>query len=154
MTSHSVKKVVFLLVVELFPLVYCRAVVQNQQTSPGAQDQQSAPEGQRRGRHVPTLDEQLKALTDRLNLDATQQGMVKVILERRQSELLDVHKDQSLSAVDRFHAMKAVYDRAYDRIGRVLNPEQSKKFELMRPHSTPLPHPDEKTIVPPRTPAT
>jgi hypothetical protein len=121
---------------------------QNQPSTPGGQP--SSPDTQRRVRRNPTLDEQLKILTDRLSLDATQQGMVKIILEHRQSELLDVYKNQSLSAVDRFNAMKAVHERAYDRIGHLLNPEQSKKFELMRPHDTPLPHPDNQTISTPR----
>jgi glucose/arabinose dehydrogenase len=170
MTAHSDRKA-FLVLLALACLLLARtsATAQEQPTAP-AQDQQShaatqqqpahapgpdqqaAPDTQRRARHLPTLDEQLKILTDRLNLDATQQGMVKIILERRQSELLDVYKNQSLSAVDRFNAMKAVHDRAYDRIGRLLNPEQSKKFELMRPHTAPSPHIDNQTIIPPRTP--
>jgi hypothetical protein len=122
----SKKAFVFFLVLECFLLARPRAT---------AQDQQAAPDRQHRVRHSPTLDDQLKTLTDSLNLDSTQQGMVKIILERRQSELLDVHKNQSLSAVDRFNAVKAVHERANDRISHILNPEQSKKFDLMRHHA-------------------
>jgi hypothetical protein len=143
MTSHSARRALLvLLIVECLLLERPRAtaqdqpIQQNQPTSPDSQ--QTAPDAQRRGRRSPSLDDQLKILTDRLNLDATQQGMVKVILERRQSELLDVHKNPSLSAVDRFNAMKEVHERANDRISHLLNPEQSKKFDLMR-HHTPAP---------------
>jgi hypothetical protein len=153
MTSRLARKAFFFfLVLELFPLVGPRAGAQDQPTNATAQDRPTAPDTQPRGRRTPSLDDQLKTLTDRLNLDATQQGMVKVILEHRQSELLDVYKNQSLSAVDRFNAMKAVHERANDRISRILNPEQSKKFDLLRPHATPLPPPANQTISPPPNP--
>lgn len=114
------------------------------------QEQPAAPETQRLIRRTPTLDEQLKTLTQRLDLDSTQQGMVKIILERRQAELLDVHKNDSLSAIDRFNAMKAVHERANDRIARLLNPEQSKKFEQMRNHTPARNLAKPETAIPPR----
>jgi len=145
MTSRLARKAFFFfLILELFLLAGPRATAQDeqtpaaaqdQQTRAGAQAQQTAPNGQHRVRHLSTLDDQLKTLTDRLNLDSTQQSMVKVILEHRQTELFDVVKNQSLSAVDRFNAVKAVHERADDRISRILNPEQSKKFDLMRHHA-------------------
>lgn len=159
MTSYSARKtLLFLFVLECVLLVHPYATAQDQPAQPApptAQDQPTKPEGQpsspdtqRHFRRTPTLDEQLKTLTDRLNLDATQQGMVKIILERRQSELLDVYKNQSLSAIDRFNAMKEVHERANDRISRLLNPEQSKKFDLMR-HHTPQPQDPAKSDRPP-----
>src|SRR5215469_3046541 len=168
MTSHPVRKaLLFIVALMCLQLSHPRATAQDppnavdrQQTAPAqnqpshatALDQPAVPDTQHHVRHIPTLDEQLKTFTDRLNLDRTQQGMVKIILERRQSELFDVYKNQSLSAVDRFNAVKAVHERAYDGIGHLLNPEQSKKFELIRPHATPLPLPDSEKITPPRHP--
>lgn len=172
-TSHSARKaMLFLFVLECVLFVHSYGTAQDQPAQPApptTQNQPTKPEGQpsspdtqRRFRRTPTLDEQLKTLTDRLNLDATQQSMVKVILERRQSELLDVHKNPSLSAVDRFNAMKEVHERANDRISRLLNPEQSKKFDLMRHHAPQpksLAKPDNQSSAkaanpPPRSPRT
>jgi hypothetical protein len=159
MTSYSARKApFFLFALECVLLVRPYGAAQDQPTQPApptTQNQPSKPEGQpsspdtqRRVRRNPTLDEQLKILTDRLSLDATQQGMVKIILEHRQSELLDVYKNQSLSAVDRFNAMKEVHERANDRISHLLNPEQSKKFDLMRHHTPPPQNPTRSNSPP------
>jgi hypothetical protein len=100
-----------------------------------AQDAPAVPVPRQSVRHIPTLEDQVKSLTQRLNLDANQQAMVKIILERRQTELLEVYKDGSLSAVDRFAALKAVHERSDDRISRILNADQLKKFDQMRNHT-------------------
>jgi hypothetical protein len=115
-----------------------------------AQDQRSAPQTPRSIHRAVTIDDQLKTLTQHLDLDATQQSMVKIILQRRHAELRDVFRNDSLSAVDRFNAVKDVHERANDRIAHILNPEQAKKFDQMRSHTPAnnLPKPDVPT--PPR----
>ena len=126
-------------------------------THVSAQEQPSTAEGQpltpqapRRIHRAMTVDDQLKALTERLDLDSTQQSMVKIILQRCQVELLDVHKNDSLSAVDRFNAMKAVHEKANDRIAHLLNPDQSKKFDQMRNHTPAQSLPKPEAATPPR----
>jgi hypothetical protein len=100
-----------------------------------AQDATSVPRARQSARHIPSLEDQVKSLTQRLSLDSNQQAMVKIILERRQTELLEVYKDGSLSAVDRFAALKAVHERSDDRISRILNADQFKKFDQTRNHT-------------------
>jgi hypothetical protein len=86
----------------------------------------------RRGRRLPTLEEQLKKLTTELTLDGPQQAKVKAILDRRQMELRRVYENRSLSAVDRFNVIMAVHDRFDDQIASTLNAEQATKFETLR----------------------
>jgi hypothetical protein len=127
-------------------------------THVSAQDRPNTPEGQPNRAQAPrrihrgmTVDDQLKALTQRLALDSTQQSMVKIILQRCQVELLDVYKNDALSAVDRFNLMKAVHEKANDRIARLLNPEQSKKFDLMRNHTPAQSLPKPEAATPPKS---
>jgi Spy/CpxP family protein refolding chaperone len=87
------------------------------------------------------LEDLVKNLTQTLSLDATQQAKVKAILEYRQMQLHRVSEDKSLSAVDRFAAIKEIHKRADDQIGRILNPEQASKFEQSRHPSAPTAQP-------------
>jgi hypothetical protein len=90
----------------------------------------------RRGQ-LPTLDDQLKKLTTELNLDPLQQSNVKAILDRRQIQLMRVRNDASLSAVDRFYAMKAVHEKADEQIRAILNADQASKFDQLHPRPVP-----------------
>jgi hypothetical protein len=130
--------VAFAVFAGLHPQAYC-------------QDQPSPPTTPHRIHRMPTLDEQLKMLTQRLDLDSMQHRMVKAILEHRQAELLDVFRNNSLSAVDRFNAIKAVHDRANDRIAHLLNPEQAKKFDQMRNHIPAQDLRKPEPVIPPRS---
>jgi hypothetical protein len=114
------------------------------------QDSTNKPQTPRHIHPAVTIDDQLKTLTQRLELDATQQSMVKIIVERRQAELRDVFKNNSLSAVDRFNAVRAVHERANDRIAHILNPEQAKKFDQMRSHTPANNLPKPEAAIPPR----
>jgi len=106
-----------------------------EQTHADAQDARSVPAPRQSVRRIPTLEDQVKSLTERLNLDSNQQAMVKIILNRRQTELLEVYQDGWLSAVDRFAALKAVHETSDDRISRILNADQLKKFNQTRNHT-------------------
>ena len=139
-----------------FVLYLCVLPGASAQDSPSApldaspKERPGTPQSPHRIRRPTTIDDQVKSLTQRLDLDTTQQSMVKIILERSQTELLDVFKDGSLSAVDRFNAMKAVHETANDRIARILNPEQAKKFEAMRNHTPALNLPKREAPTPPK----
>lgn len=103
---------------------------------------------QPRRRRLPSLEDQLKRLTDLLSLDSTQQAKLRAILDKRQMRLWQVHDDQSLSAVERFNAMRAVHDRADDEIAKILTPKQATKFEELRPRKNPRPDNKDVTILP------
>lgn len=88
-------------------------------------------------RQVPSLDDQVKKLTQELNLDLAQQTKVKTILEHRQIQLRLLFNDASLSAVNRFNAMKAVHEKSDEQIRRILNVDQASKFDQLRPRPLP-----------------
>ncbi len=106
-----------------------------------AQARSGAIASPRRLRQGLTLEDQVRNLTRALDLDSTQQDKVKVILEYRQMRLRRVYENRSLSAVDRFTALKAVHERSDDQIRHILNPEQAGKFEQFRHGALPQTQP-------------
>lgn len=102
----------------------------------GAQDQAGAVISRSRPRRAQTLDVQVKKLTDELKLDSTQQARVKAILLNREIRLREVFKNDSLSAVDRFAAVKTIQERSNEQITRILTAEQGATFDQLR-HGAP-----------------
>jgi Spy/CpxP family protein refolding chaperone len=106
-----------------------------------AQAQSGAVTSPRRLRRGLTLEDQVRNLTRTLDLDSTQQDKLKAILEYRQIRLRRVYENKSLSAVDRFSALKTVHERSDDQIRHILNPEQASKFEQFRHGALPQTQP-------------
>jgi periplasmic protein CpxP/Spy len=105
---------------------------------PAPPDQQSGqPSEQGMGRHMggrrmPSVDDQIKHLTKKLNLSADQQTKLKPILEDQRKQMEAVHNDSSLSREDRFSKMQALRQSSDADIKGVLNEEQQKNFDKMR----------------------
>jgi periplasmic protein CpxP/Spy len=97
-------------------------------------DQQSAPGMGRHmgGRHMPTVDDQLKHLTKQLNLSDDQQAKLKPILEDQRKQMDGIRNDSSLSREDRFSKMQEVRQGSDTQIKSVLNDDQQKNFDKMR----------------------
>ena len=57
-------------------------------------------------RHMPTVDDQLKHLTKKLNLSDDQQAKLKPILEDQRKQMDGIRNDSSLSREDRFSKMQ------------------------------------------------
>lgn len=100
----------------------------------GQQPDQSGPGmGGHMGRsHMPTVDDQLKHLTKKLNLSDDQQAKLKPILEDQRKQMETIHSDSSLSREDRFSKMQALRQSSDAQIKGVLNEEQQKNFDKMR----------------------
>jgi len=86
-----------------------------------------------RRRQVLSLEDQVRKLTQELNLDLGQRTKVKTILEYRQTRMRRIFSDTSLSAVNRFNAMKAVHEKSDEQIRGILNADQASKFDALRP---------------------
>lgn len=106
---------------------------------PAPADQQSGqPPEQGMGRHMgggrrmPSVDDQIKHLTKKLNLSADQQTKLKPILEDQRKQMEAVHNDSSLSREDRFSKMQTLRQSSDADIKGVLNEEQQKNFDKMR----------------------
>ena len=99
-----------------------------QQQNPSGQAQPSGDQGQ--ARHaMPSVDDQLKNLTDKLSLTADQQAKIKPILQDTQTQAQAVMKDSSLSQDDRRAKMRSLHESSSAKIRDVLNDDQKKKFD-------------------------
>jgi Spy/CpxP family protein refolding chaperone len=94
---------------------------------PGGGDQ---PQGQRRG--MPSVDDQVKMLSDRLNLTADQQTKIKPILEDQRTQAQALRKDDSLSDDDRRTKMRTLRESTNSKIRDVLTDDQKKQFDEMQ----------------------
>ncbi len=83
-------------------------------------------------RHMPTVDDQLKHLTKKLNLSDDQQAKLKPILEDQRKQMDGIRNDSSLSREDRFSKMQEIRQSSDTQIKSVLNDDQQKNFDKMR----------------------
>ena len=91
-----------------------------------------------RHRHQPiTVDDRVQKLTEQVQLSPDQAAKVKTILQREHGRVYQLRTTSTLSAVDRFHAMREVHDKAADEVRGVLNDDQAKKYDLLHPRVKP-----------------
>ena len=95
-----------------------------QQNTPPAGEQQG---GQRRG--MPSVDDQLKNLTERLSLTDDQQAKIKPILEDQRTQMQALMKDDSLSPDDRRAKGRSIRESTDTKIRDVLTDDQKKKYD-------------------------
>jgi Spy/CpxP family protein refolding chaperone len=90
--------------------------------------------GERMGHRpmMPSVDDQIKHLTQKLSLTDDQQTKLKPILEDQRKQMEQIHNDSSLSREDRFSKMQQVRASSDTQIKAVLNDDQQKKFDKMR----------------------
>ncbi len=109
--------------------------MQSQQQSPsqqpstqGAQPSTSQPA---QGDHpqMPSIDEQVQRLSDRINLTNDQQTKVKTILEDQHTQAVALMKDDSTSQDDKKQKFMALRQTTISKIKDTLNDDQKKKFD-------------------------
>jgi Spy/CpxP family protein refolding chaperone len=93
----------------------------------GGGDDQGRP---RRG--MPSVDDQVKNLTEKLSLTDDQQGKVKTILEDTRSQMMKVMQDDSMSREDKMTKGRSLREAANGKIREVLTDDQKKKFDDMQ----------------------
>jgi len=81
---------------------------------------------------MPSVDDQIKHLTQKLSLTDDQQAKLKPILEDQRKQMEQVHNDSSLSREDRFSKMQQLRTSGDTQIKAVLTADQQKKFDQMR----------------------
>lgn len=101
-----------------------------QQNAPPPAGGGDQPQGPRRG--MPSVDDQVKMLSERLNLTAEQQGKIKPILEDQRTQAQAVMKDESLSPDDRRTKMRSIRESTNSKIRDVLTDTQKKQFDEMQ----------------------
>ena len=118
-------------------IVALASVAQQTATAPGrgeSQDhsQNSGPAA------LPTIEQHLQMLSEKLDLTAEQQAKIRPILQRMQEEGQSVMRDTSLSDQARHDKMKSVRDKADKQTRPILDKEQKKKLDELEQE----PHPD------------
>jgi periplasmic protein CpxP/Spy len=81
---------------------------------------------------MPSVDDQIKHLTQKLDLTDDQQAKLKPILEDQRKQMDQIHNDSSLSREDRFSKMQQVRTAGDTQIKALLTADQQKKFDKMR----------------------
>lgn len=110
------------------------------------QDAQPAPPP---AAHMPSIDEQVKALTDELNLTGDQPDKVKTILEDQRSQAMTVIGDGALSRDDKVQKIRGIRETTIAKVRGVLNDDQKKKFDQMLGEQSDQPRPKEPQGNPP-----
>jgi hypothetical protein len=107
-------------------LIFGVAVLLAQQTatSPGASSQ------------MPTVEEQLKVLTEKLDLAASEQAKVRPVLQKLHDATEKLMQDQRLSREERLAKVRPQRMQADKKIRASLNDDQQKKLDqyLAGPH--------------------
>ena len=128
----------FLLTLVSLCIVPGTAVGQDQAAPPPPPSPQSGqPSEQGMGHHMgrrqmPSVDDQLKHLSSKLNLTDAQQAKLKPILEDQHKQMEQIHNDSSLSREDRFGKIQQLRQNSDSQIKSVLNEDQQKNFDKMR----------------------
>jgi Spy/CpxP family protein refolding chaperone len=89
---------------------------------------------------LPTIEQHLKMLTEKLDLTAEQQAKIRPILQRMQEEWQSVMRDTSLSEQARHDKMKSVRDQVDKQARPILDKTQKKKLDDLEQESHPASH--------------
>ena len=81
------------------------------------------------GRQMPSVDDQVKSLTQELSLSDDQQAKVRSILEDQRTQMQQAMQDTSASRQDKMAKMKEIHQTATGKINNLLNDDQKKKYD-------------------------
>jgi hypothetical protein len=99
---------------------------------------QGAGQSQGRGAEhgLPTVDEQVKVLTGKLDLTADQQAKVKPIMQELHDATVKLMQDEKLSVKERLDKVRPLRYNAGQKLREILNDDQKKKLDqyLQGPH--------------------
>jgi Spy/CpxP family protein refolding chaperone len=90
--------------------------------------------------HLPTVDQHLKVLSEKLNLTADQQEKARPILKEMQDAMQKVMNDKSLTPEQMHEQMRPARAKADKEMREFLTDEQKKTLDELESH--PHPHPD------------
>lgn len=77
-------------------------------------------------------DRQMDRLTQRLNLNTTQQSQVREILQDSQKQMMAARADKALSQQERHTKMMEIRTSSQEKIRAVLNDDQKTKYNQMQ----------------------
>ncbi len=113
-------------------LIFALAVLAQQTaTTPGTSSRGGA-----EGGGMPTVEEQLKALTEKIDLTATQRAKVRTILKKLDDATEKLLRDERLTREERLAKVRPLRIQADKRMRASLNDDQKRKLDqyLAGPH--------------------
>jgi hypothetical protein len=111
-----------------------QGAMQPGQQQPGTAQSQGAPQAGH-----PSIDDQVRTLSDQLNLSADQQAKVKSALEDQHTQAMTVVQDSSLAREDKIEKIHALREATISKVRTSLNDDQKKKFDQMVQQQAPPP---------------
>jgi hypothetical protein len=96
-----------------------------------AQPGQPQQQGQDTAVSHPSIDDQVKSLSDQLNLTADQQAKVKSALEEQHTQAMTIVQDNSLPREDKIQKIHGLRETTISKVRTALNDDQKKKFDQM-----------------------
>jgi len=103
-----------------------------QQTPPADSHEghgQGQAQGQGMGHKMPSVDEMVQTMTEKLSLTGDQKAKVTKIAEGVHKKMESVLNDPSMSSEDRMAKMRAAHDDAMSQVRPILNDDQKKKLD-------------------------
>lgn len=85
--------------------------------------------GQGMGHQMPSVDEMVQTMSERLSLTEDQKPKVREIAEGIHKKMDGVMNDQSMSQQDRMAKMRAAHDEAMSQVRPILTDDQKKKLD-------------------------
>jgi Spy/CpxP family protein refolding chaperone len=82
-------------------------------------------------RQMPSPDEVMQRLGERLNLTDSQKEQLKPIIQDRQEKMQALRSDTSLRRGQRARKMKGILEDSDKKIKAILTPDQQKLYEAM-----------------------
>jgi hypothetical protein len=106
------------------------------QSAPGSAQpgqSQSAPSGQQGQQQMsrPSIDDQVKMLTQELNLTPEQQTKMKTVLEDQHQQAMTIINDSSLPRDQKIQKIRSLRETTISKARSMLNDDQKKKLDAM-----------------------
>lgn len=110
-------------------LAGCLSVFALAQAQEAQDTQVPPPSASARDHHMPTVDEMLAHMTQKLNLSQEQQASVRSILQNQHDQMEQLMQDTSSSHEARHAKMKEMHESTHTQIRALLNDDQKKQFD-------------------------
>jgi Spy/CpxP family protein refolding chaperone len=111
--------------------------------------QEAATSSAAQGSGMPTVENHLKLLSEKLDLTGGQQAKIRPILQEMHDSTQKLMQDESLSREERTGKIKACHDKADKRARQILNDDQKKKLDQLEQEPYPEQHGDTNGATPP-----
>ena len=103
------------------------------QQTPPADTHEGHEHGQGHGHDMdhkmPTVDEMVQTMSEKLSLTDDQKVKVRKIAEDTHKKMDDLHADTSMSREDRMAKARSMHDNAMAQVRAILNDDQKKKLD-------------------------